>query len=155
MIYNTDEKLLKIKSINYNIMKRSDGFKFLGFVIIPGMAILSFSQFVVELFGQTIPHVFLSFFREASVMVIVGVALLFAAAWLVKALPRNSTKNYSLICFDIFGKESLLDGLRTEFKTNDVAWSFMKEYKQRHPLYNFALVTETLNSEKKTIIRYI
>ncbi len=84
-----------------------------------------------------------------------GVALLFVATWLIRALPRYSTKNYALICFDVFGKESFLDGLRTEFKTNDVAWSFMKEYKEKYPLYNFALVTENSNSEKKTIIRYL
>ncbi len=110
---------------------------------------------MVQLFGHTIPNVFLSFFREASIVIIVGAALLFAAIWLVRALPRNSTKNYTLICFDVFGKESFLDGLRIEFKTNDVAWSFMKEYKERYPLYNFALVTESSNSEKKTIIKYI
>ena len=38
--------------------------------------------------------------------------------------------------------------------TNDVAWSFMKEYKKSYPLYNFALVTD-YDSEKKTMIRYI
>jgi len=123
-------------------------------IIIPGIVFVSFSHFMAELFGQTIPNVFLSFFREASIVVVVGAALLFAAAWLVRALPHNQTKNYSLVCFDVFGKESLLDGVRTEFKTNDVAWSFMKEYKKRHPLYNFALVTDS-NSEKKTIVRYI
>ncbi len=110
---------------------------------------------MVVLFGHTIPNIFLSFFREASVIVIVGAALLFAAVWLVRALPRYPTKKYTLICFDVFGKESFLDGLRTEFKTNDVAWSFMMEYKKKHPLYNFALVTENSNSEKKTIIRYL
>jgi len=123
-------------------------------IIIPGTLLVSFSHFMIELFGQTIPNFFTSFFREASIVIIVGAALLFAAAWLVRALPYNHTKNYYLICFDIFGKELLLDGLRTKFKTNDVAWSFMKEYKKRHPLYNFALVTDS-DSEKKTLIRYI
>ncbi len=123
--------------------------------MIPGIVFVSFSHFMVELFGHTIPNIFLSFFREASIVIIMGAALLFAAAWLVRALPRNPAKNYTLICLDVFGKELFLDGLRTEFKTNDVAWSFMKEYKERYPLYNFALVTESSNSEKKTIIKYI
>lgn len=123
--------------------------------MVPGIALVFFAHFLVELFGQTIPNIFTSFFREAAIVVIVGAALLFAAAWLVRALPHNKPKNYSLICFDVFGKEVIIDGLRTEFKTNDVAWSFIKEYKKRYPLYNFALVTETLNSEKKTIIGYL
>ena len=110
---------------------------------------------MVELFGHTIPDFFLSFFREVSIIVIGGDALLFIAAWLVQALPLNPTKNYTLICFDVFSKESFIDGLRTKFKTNDVAWSFMKEYKKKYSLYNFTLVTENSNSEKKTIIRYL
>ena len=110
---------------------------------------------MVELFGHTIPDFFLSFFREISIIIIVGAALLFIAAWLVRALPLNPTKNYTLICFDVFGKESFIDGLRTKFKTNDVAWSFMKEYKKKYSLYNFALVTENSKSKKKTIIRYL
>ena len=124
-------------------------------IIIPGIVFVSFSHFMVELFGHTIPNIFLSFFRKVSIVVVVGAALLFATAWLLRALPRNHTKNYTLICFDVFGKESFLDGLRTEFKTNDVAWSFMKEYKKKYSLYNFALVTENSKSEKKTIIRYL
>ncbi len=124
-------------------------------IIIPGIAFVSFSHFMIQLFGQTIPNVFLSFFKEVSVIVIVGVVFLFAFSWLLRAFPHNHRKNYSLICFDVFGKETILDGLRTKFKTNDVAWSFMKEYKERYPLYNFALVTESSNSEKKTIIKYI
>jgi len=74
-------------------------------IIIPGILFLSFSQFIIELFGHTIPDAFLSFFREAGIVIVVGVALLFAMAWLVRALPRNHAKNYSLICFDVFGKE--------------------------------------------------
>lgn len=124
-------------------------------ITIPGILFLSFSQFMIELFGHTIPTAFLSFFREASVVVVLGVALLFAIAWLVRALPRNHTKNYHLVCFDVFGKELILDGLRTEFRNNDVAWSFMREYKKRHPLYNFGLVVDDSNFEKKTLIRYI
>ena len=123
-------------------------------IIIPGMLFVSFSHFMIELFGQTIPNFFTSFFREAGIVIVVAVVLLFAAAWLVRALPHSRTKNYHLICFDVFGSESSLDGLRTEFRTNDVAWSFMKEYKKSYPLHNFALVTD-YDSEKKTMIRYI
>ena len=40
-------------------------------------------------------------------------------------------------------KKSVIEGIRTEFKTHDVAWSFMKHYKETYPLYNFALVSES------------
>ena len=126
-------------------------------IIIPGILFLSFSQFIIELFGHAIPNAFLSFFREAGLVIIICAALLFAVAWLVRAMPRNRTKIYHLICFDVFGKELILDGLRTKFRNNDVAWSFMKEYKERHPLYSFGLAVDDDSDslEKKTLIRYI
>jgi len=110
---------------------------------------------MIELLGHTIPNAFLSFFREAGIVIVVCAALLFAIAWLVRALPYNHAKNYHLVCFDVFGKELILDGLRTQFRNNDVAWSFMKEYKKRHPLYHFGLAVNHSNSEKKTLVRYI
>ena len=48
-----------------------------------------------------------------------------------------------------------MEGIRTEFKTFDVAWSFMKQYKKSYPFYNFALVSDIPKSEKATIFRYI
>ena len=57
--------------------------------------------------------------------------------------------------FDVFGKESKIEGIRTEFKTHDVAWSFMKQYKQLYPLYNFALVSKQPKHDKPTIFKYI
>lgn len=135
----------------YNFVKK---FNFISIVTIPGIMIVSFSNFLIELFGQVIPSIFSSFFRDVGVVIIVGATLLFIAVWFVKVRPHQS-KNYSLVCFDVFGKELIMEGIRTEFKTNDVAWSFMKEYKKMYPLYNFALVTETIHSERETIIKYI
>jgi hypothetical protein len=124
-------------------------------IIIPGIMVVSFSHFLVELFGRILPHAFYSFFKEIGTIFVIVAALLFAVTWLLRARPRNFPKNYHLICFDVFGEKSIIDGLRTEFKTNDVAWSFMREYKKRFPLYHFALVVDDSNSEKEMIIRYI
>ena len=88
-------------------------------------------------------------------MVILGLVFLFALAWLFKARPHKIPKIYLVAIFDIFGKESKIDGLRTEFKNHDVAWSFMKFYKKSYPLYNFALVAKQKNSYKKIIFKYI
>ena len=78
---------------------------------------------------------------------------IFAFTWILKARPHNRPKHYSIIVFDVFGKESIISGIRTEFTTHDVAWSFMKQYKKSYPLYNFALVSDSPRSEKKTIFR--
>jgi hypothetical protein len=119
------------------------------------IAVIGFSNIVVELFSQTIPNVMITFFRNAGEVVILGSVFLFAIAWLIKARPHNRPKKYDVIVFDVFGKESKIDGIRTQFKTHDVAWSFMKQYKETYPLYNFALVSKQKKQEKPTIFKYI
>ena len=123
--------------------------------IITGLAIISFSNFMIVLFGHTIPGVILTFFKLAGEYVILGSVVIFAFAWFLKAKPHNRPKQYSVIVFDVYGKKSQIDGIRTQFKTHDVAWSFMKQYKASYTLYNFALVSEHPKSDKPTIFRYI
>ena len=119
------------------------------------LAVISFSNFLVVLFGQTIPGIILAFFKMAGEYVILGTVLVFAFAWFLRARPHNRPKDYKIIPLDVFGKKSKIDGIRTEFKTHDVAWSFMKQYKEMYPLHNFALVSDLENSDKPTIFRYI
>ena len=123
--------------------------------IITYISVMSFSNFVFVLFSQTIRDIIWSFFRDASGIIILGVVFLFAVAWLIKARPHKIPKKYFITSFDIYGIESHLDGLRTEFKNHDVAWSFMKFYKKSYPLYNFALVTQEKKHDKKIIFKYI
>ena len=123
--------------------------------IFTAIAVISFSNFVAVLFGQTIPGIFLAFFKIAGEYVILASVFLFALAWLLRAKPHHRPKSYSVVVFDVFGNQSKIEGIRTEFKTHDVAWSFMKQYKKDYPLYNFALVSEMPKSTKPTIFRYI
>lgn len=123
--------------------------------LLTALAVITFSQFVVQLFSQTIPGTVLTFFKDAGDALILGAVFLFAFAWLLKAKPQKKPKSYSIVVFDVFGRETVLDGIRTEFGRYDVAWSFMKGYKISHPLYNFALVADLPKSEKRTIFRYI
>ncbi len=123
--------------------------------IITGLTVISFSNFMIVLFGHTIPGVIITFFKLAGEYVILGAVLIFAFAWFLKAKPHNRPKQYSVVIFDVYGRKSQIDGIRTEFKTHDVAWSFMKQYKESHPSYNFALVSDLSKSDKPTIFRYI
>jgi len=119
------------------------------------ISVIAFSNFVFVLFSQTVRDIIWSFFKDAGGIVILGIVFLFALAWLFKARPNKFPKKYQVIVFDIFGKESQIDGLRTEFKNHDVAWSFMKFYKKSYPLCNFAMTTMQKNSQKKIIFKYI
>lgn len=146
------EKMNIIKLIK---MGKFDSFFELKIFILTGVGVITFSNFVFVLFGQTIPNIVWAFFKDVGEMVIVAAVFAFAFAWLLKSKPQKKPKNYSIVAFDIFGKESNIDGIRTDFKIHDVAWSFMKQYKKSYPLYNFALVSENTKSDKKTIFRYI
>ena len=123
--------------------------------VITYISVIAFSNFVFVLFSQTVKDVIWSFFKGAGETVILGVVFLFALTWLLKARPHKIPKKYQVIVFDIFGIESQIDGLRTEFKNHDVAWSFMKFYKKSYPLCNFAMVAEQKNSQRKIIFKYI
>ena len=123
--------------------------------IITYISVISFSNFVFVLFSQTIRDIIWSFFKDASGVIVLGLVFLFAFAWLIKARPHNVPKKYMITSFDIYGMEVHTDGLRTEFKNHDVAWSFMKLYKKSYPLYNFALVTQDKKQNKKIIFKYI
>ncbi len=121
------------------------------------LAVISFSNFMAVLFGQTIPGVVVDFFRVAGEYVVLGAVFVFAMAWLLKAKPHSRPKAYRMVVFDVYGKQIVVDGIRTEFKTHDVAWSYMKQYKAAYPLHNFALVSDMTASgpDKPTILRYI
>ncbi len=123
--------------------------------IFTALAVISFSNFVAVLFGQTIPGIVVDFFRVAGEYVVLAAVFVFALAWLLRAKPHNRPKQYSVVVFDVFGKKSIIDGIRTEFKTYDVAWSFMKQYKKSYPMHNFALVSDLPKSDKPTIFKYI
>lgn len=123
--------------------------------LVTTLAVISFSQFVAQLFGQTIPNVVWAFFKDAGEAVVLAAVFVFAFAWLLRARPHGVPKSYSVVVFDVFGRESVLEGIRTEFKTHDVAWSFMKQYKKSYPLHNFALVSDAPKSVKRTIFKYI
>ena len=136
-------------------MTVSKFFKNLKPITITYISVIAFSNFVFVLFSQTVRDIIWSFFKDAGGVIILGLVLLFALTWLLKARPHNIPKKYQVIVFDIFGIESQINGLRTEFKNHDVAWSYMKFYKKSYPLHSFAMVTKQKNSLKKIIFKYI
>lgn len=120
-----------------------------------GSSVSAFSSFVYHLFGDTIPSFFSVYLKEIGAALIMLAVFAFAISWLLRAKPHKRPKQYLIKVFDIFGQECQIEGIRSEFKTHDVAWSFMKQYKKSYPLYNFALVSDLPNSARMTIFRYL
>ncbi|MGQ0771192.1 MAG: hypothetical protein ACT4NT_00250 [Nitrososphaerota archaeon] len=122
-------------------------------IVLFGIGIIS--NIFISVFGQIIPNAVTGFFREIGGAMILILVFAFAFTWFLKARPHNRPKKYSVIVFDVYGQQVQIDGMRTDFRNHDVAWSFMKQYKADHPMHNFAMVADGKNSDKKTIFRYI
>lgn len=120
-----------------------------------GLWIGSVSHIIFTIFSQTIPSAVTGFFKDVGAAFILVMVFAFAFTWFLKARPHNRPKKYSIIVFDVYGQQVQIDGMRTDFRNHDVAWSFMKQYKTDHPMHNFAMVADGKNSDKKTIFRYI
>ena len=136
-------------------MKKLESIFAFKYFILTAVGVISFSNFVFVLFGQTIPNIIWTFFKDVGEIIIIAAVFAFAFAWLLKSRPQKKSKKYSIVAFDVYGTESTIQGIRTDFKIHDVAWSYMKQYKEAYPLYNFALVSDDQKLDKKTIFRYI
>lgn len=118
-------------------------------------SVIAFSSNVYTLFGYTIPSFFQVYLKEIGAAIIMLAVFVFAIAWILRAKPHRRPQHYMLKVFDVYGRESKIDGIRTDFHTYDVAISFMKQYKKSYPLFNFAIVSALPNSDRLTIFRYI
>ena len=121
--------------------------------VVFGIGILT--NIFISVFGEIIPNAVTGFFREIGSAVILGMVLVFAFTWFLKARPHNRPKKYNVVVFDINNQQIQIYGIRTEFRNHDVAWSFMKQYKSDYPMFNFAMVADGKGTDKKTIFRYI
>ena len=57
-----------------------------------------------------------------------------------------------MLVFDVYGNRTELNGIRTNFKNQDVAWSFAKFYKNEFPLYTFDIISRT-DAERQILVK--
>ncbi len=62
-------------------------------------------------------------------------------------------KECTIVIYDVFGKQVKINELRTNFKTKEVAKSFISEYQKRFPHYDFSMAVETPEIKKNTVLR--
>ena len=60
---------------------------------------------------------------------------------------------YTIIVYDIFGKQVKIDGIRTNFKTRAVAQSHISEYQKRFSHYFFSMATEMPEIKRNTVLK--
>ena len=69
-------------------------------------------------------------------------------AWYCSTKFYVKPGNHSIVVYDVFGKEVKMEGVRVDFKTYNVAQSYISEYKKRFPHYNFAMAIEVPEIKK-------
>ena len=57
--------------------------------------------------------------------------------------------------YDVYGKKSNPDGIRTKFNTREVAYSYVKEYQKLFPHLNFSIQSSIPEMEGKIIFSRI
>lgn len=97
----------------------------------------------------------IAFFGLFTVLIVCLFMILWIILWVKKSQEINRANTYSIIIYDLNGQVTTIDGLRSDFKNNDVAWSFMKEYKNLFPFHNFGLISRGKNPEQQMMIKYL
>ena len=81
--------------------------------------------------------------------------IIFGTMWFFSTRYYEKPKQYSIIVYDVFGKQISIDGLRTEFQRIDVATSYIKEYQKTFSQYIFSLESPIPEIKRKTIFHPI
>ena len=62
---------------------------------------------------------------------------------------------FKIVIYDVYGKETKPNGIRTEFSIQDVALSFISEYQEMLPHLEFSIQSYLPEKNKKTIFSRI
>lgn len=90
--------------------------------------------------------------KKFSNKVIVGFfVLVFGILWYVSTRYQIQPERYKIIAYDMFGKESRLEGIRTDFKTQQVASSYVEEYKKIFPDHDFFIGERLLKTRLRLL----
>ena len=79
----------------------------------------------------------------------------FAIMWFCSTRYYEKPKQYLIIVYDVFGCQIFLEGLRTNFRTIEVATSYIKDYQETFPQYSFSLESFLPEIKRKTILELI
>ena len=75
--------------------------------------------------------------------------VILGAFWYCSTKYHVKPNMYTIVVYDIFGKQIQMEEVRTDFKTQQVAQSFISEYQKRFPHYDFSLAIEIPQIKRK------
>ena len=79
--------------------------------------------------------------------------VILGALWYCSSKYQVKPNHYSIVIYDVFGKQVEIDEIRTNFKTQKVAQSYISEYQKRFPHYGFSMAIEMPQIKRNLILR--
>src|ERR671921_1464870 len=77
---------------------------------------------------------FLSFVKgfEFAIIVMVAIFFLLVSVYIMMRQYKRLPKSYNIVVYDVFGRETVIDGLRQTFATHDAAESYARLYSEMY-----------------------
>jgi Na+/alanine symporter len=77
---------------------------------------------------------FLNFVRgfEFAVIVVMAIFFLLISVYIIMRQYKRLPKSYRIIIYDVFGRETIIDGLRQVFATHEAAESYASLYTEMY-----------------------
>ena len=65
------------------------------------------------------------------------------------------TNHHSIIAYNVFGEQVKIDEIRTEFKNYQVAQSYISDYQEKFPHYDFSLASDIHELKNNSVPRIL
>ncbi|MDQ5876056.1 MAG: hypothetical protein M3288_04365 [Thermoproteota archaeon] len=75
---------------------------------------------------------FLNFVKgfEFAIIIMMAIFFLLVSVYIMMRQYKRLPKSYQIVVYDVFGKETVIDGLRQTFATHDAAESYARLYSE-------------------------
>ena len=83
---------------------------------------------------QNLASNFLSFIKgfEFAIIIMVAIFFLLVSVRIMMKQYKRLPKSYQIVVYDVFGRETVIDGLRQTFATHDAAESYARLYSEMY-----------------------
>ena len=77
---------------------------------------------------------FLNFVKgfEFAIIVLMAIFFLLVSVYVMMRQYKRLPKSYRIVVYDVFGRETVIDGLRQTFATHDAAESYARLYSEMY-----------------------
>ncbi len=93
---------------------------------------------------------FLSFIKgfEFAIIIMMAIFFLLVSVYIMMRQYKRRPKSYQIVVYDVFGRETVIDGIRQTFATYDAAESYARLYSEMYERqqYKFRVIGNFLEN---------